>query len=246
MPRLKMTLAYDGTDFAGYQIQPNARTVQGELEKALMKIHKGQHIRTTASGRTDAGVHARGQVVHFDSDLDIPEKNWLKAIQANIPEDIVIRKVEYVHDDFHARFDVKKREYRYRVLASETLDVFRRLYAYHVPNPLDVDAMQEALTYVIGTHDFTSFCSMKTDVEEKTRTIYNAELFQDNDEIIFRFVGNGFLYNMVRILVGTTLEIGMRKRRASDMHTILASRSRKQAGKTAPPHGLCLWSVSYE
>lgn len=246
MPRLKMTLAYDGTDFAGYQIQPNARTVQGELEKALMKMHKGQHIRTTASGRTDAGVHARGQVVHFDSDLDIPEKNWLKAIQANIPEDIVIRKVEYVHDDFHARFDVKKREYRYRVLASETLDVFRRLYAYHVPNPLDVDAMQEALTYVIGTHDFTSFCSMKTDVEEKTRTIYNAELFQDNDEIIFRFVGNGFLYNMVRILVGTTLEIGMGKRRASDMHTILASRSRKQAGKTAPPHGLCLWSVSYE
>lgn len=246
MPRLKMTLAYDGTDFAGYQIQPNARTVQGELEKALMKMHKGQHIRTTASGRTDAGVHARGQVVHFDSDLDIPEKNWLKAIQANVPEDIVIRKVEYVHDDFHARFDVKKREYRYRVLASETLDVFRRLYAYHVPNPLDVDAMQEALTYVIGTHDFTSFCSMKTDVEEKTRTIYNAELFQDNDEIIFRFVGNGFLYNMVRILVGTTLEIGMGKRRASDMHTILASRSRKQAGKTAPPHGLCLWSVSYE
>ncbi len=246
MPRLKMTLAYDGTDFAGYQIQPNARTVQGELEKALMKMHKGQHIRTTASGRTDAGVHARGQVVHFDSDLDIPEKNWLKAIQANVPEDIVIRKVEYVHDDFHARFDVKKREYRYRVLASETLDVFRRLYAYHVPNPLDVDAMQKALTYVIGTHDFTSFCSMKTDVEEKTRTIYNAELFQDNDEIIFRFVGNGFLYNMVRILVGTTLEIGMGKRRASDMHTILASRSRKQAGKTAPPHGLCLWSVSYE
>lgn len=246
MPRLKVTLAYDGTNFAGYQIQPNTRTVQGELEQALMKLHKGKHVRTVASGRTDAGVHAKGQVVHFDSDLKIPEQNWKKALQTNVPEDIAIRQVEYVHDNFHARYDVTKKEYRYRILVSDTLDVFRRLYTYHVPYPLDVEAMKEALQYIIGTHDFTSFCSMKTDVEEKTRTIFNAELFQEKDEIIFRFVGNGFLYNMVRILVGTVLEIGMGKRQSSDMQKILAARSREQAGKTAPPHGLILWSVSYD
>lgn len=246
MPRIKATLAYDGTSFAGYQIQPNARTVQGELEKALMQLHKGKHVRTVASGRTDAGVHARGQVVHFDSHLEIPEQNWVKALQANLPKDIVIKQVEYVSDDFHARFDATKKEYRYRILTSDTLDVFRRFYTYHVPYRLNLNAMKEALQYVIGTHDFTSFCSLKTDVEEKTRTIFVAELLEEQDEIIFRFVGNGFLYNMVRILVGTVLEIGLEKRHSQDMPAILAARSREQAGKTAPPQGLCLWSVSYD
>lgn len=246
MPRLKAVLAYDGTAFAGYQIQPNARTVQGELEKALTKMHKGMHVRVVASGRTDARVHAKGQVIHFDTNLKMPEHNWVKALQTNLPNDIVIHQVNYVSDHFHARFDVKKKEYRYRILTSERQDVFRRHYTHHVSQPLNIDAMDRALQHVVGTHDFTSFCSMKTDVEEKTRTIFSAELRQIEDELIFRFVGDGFLYHMVRILVGTILEVGMGKRGHDEMKVILAARSRELAGKTAPPQGLFLWSVSYD
>ena len=246
MPRLKAVLAYDGTAFAGYQIQPDARTVQGELEDALAKMHKGKPIRTYASGRTDAGVHARGQVVHFDSPLQIPEKNWAKALQTLLPDDIAIRSVVRVKADFHARYDAKKKEYRYRILTSETPDVFRRHYTYHVPQPLNVGAMEAAIKDVVGTHDFTSFCSLKTAVEEKTRTIYAAHLQEEQDEIVLTFVGNGFLYNMVRILVGTIIEIGRGERERDAIKSILAARSRQFAGKTAPPQGLVLWSVSYE
>lgn len=246
MPRLKAVLAYDGTAFSGYQIQPNARTVQGELETALLKLHKGEPIRTYASGRTDAGVHARGQVIHFDSMLSIPERNWVKALQTLLPDDIVVRYVERARDNFHARYDAVKKEYRYRIVTSEVLDVFRRNYSLHVPQPLNTAAMEAALRAIKGTHDFTSFCSLKTDVEEKTRTIYEAELIERQDEIVLRFVGNGFLYNMVRILVGTILEIGRGEREPHDMKAILAARERAQAGKTASPQGLVLWSVSYE
>lgn len=246
MPRLKAVLAYDGTAFSGYQIQPNARTVQGELETALLKLHKGEPIRTYASGRTDAGVHARGQVIHFDSMLSIPERNWVKALQALLPDDIVVRYVERARDNFHARYDAVKKEYRYRIVTSEVLDVFRRNYSLHVPQPLNTAAMEAALRAIKGTYDFTSFCSLKTDVEEKTRTIYEAELIERQDEIVLRFVGNGFLYNMVRILVGTILEIGRGEREPHDMKAILAARERAQAGKTASPQGLVLWSVSYE
>lgn len=246
MPRMKATVAYDGTAFAGYQIQPNARTVQGELEAALTKLHKGEPVRTYASGRTDAGVHARGQVIHFDTALKIQESNWIKAMQALLPNDIVINDVQRAEDDFHARYDARMKEYRYRIVTSEFPDVFRRHYTLHVAQPLNVAAMQAALTYIVGTHDFTSFCSVKTDVEEKTRTIFKAELLSEHDEIVFRFVGNGFLYNMVRILIGTLLEVGRNERDPREMSEILTARSRERAGKTAPPQGLVLWSVSYE
>ncbi|MFA8438887.1 tRNA pseudouridine(38-40) synthase TruA [Pueribacillus sp. YX66] len=245
MSRLKAVIAYDGTAFAGYQIQPNMRTVQGELEMALTKIHKGEYVRTYASGRTDAGVHARAQVVHFDSNLSIPEQNWAKAMQALLPDDIVVRSVEKTNDDFHARYDAIKKEYRYRIVTSDVLDVFRRHYTLHIPQPLNITAMRAALVAVKGTYDFTSFCSLKTDIEEKTRTIYEAELVEVQDELVFRFVGNGFLYHMVRILVGTILEVGRGERTPHEMETILAARSREQAGKTAPPQGLVLWSVGY-
>lgn len=242
---MKATIAYDGTAFAGYQIQPNARTVQGELEAALTKLHKGEPVRTYASGRTDAGVHARGQVIHFDTSLKIPEPNWMKAMQALLPDDIVVHDVQRVEDGFHARFDARMKEYRYRIVLGGIQDVFRRHYTLHVPHRLNVDAIQMALSYVVGTHDFTSFCSVKTDVEEKKRTIYEAELIRERDELVFRFVGNGFLYNMVRILVGTLLEVGRNERDPHEMKEILAARSRERAGKTAPPQGLILWSVSY-
>lgn len=246
MPRLKAVLAYDGTAFAGYQIQPNARTVQGELERALAQIHKGEHIRTYASGRTDTGVHAVGQVVHFDTPLDIPKPNWVKAIQAPLPDDIIVHEVTRVSDDFHARYSASQKEYRYRIMTGKRVDVFRRKYTLHVPQPLNEAAIRTALKSIIGEHDFTSFCSAKTDVEERTRVIYEAELLKEQDELIFRFVGNGFLYNMVRILVGTLLEVGQGKRDPANMKQILAAQSREAAGRTAPPQGLVLWAVSYE
>lgn len=243
--RIKCTIAYDGTYFAGYQIQQQKRTVQGELERALSLIHKGQFVRVYASGRTDATVHAHGQVIHFDTPLSIPDGKWPKALNALLPDDVIVKEASEVSPSFHARFSVKKKEYRYRVWTGEK-NVFLRHYVYHYPYPLNVAAMNEALHDLIGTHDFTSFCSAKTEIEDKVRTIYEAEVIPQGDELIFRLVGNGFLYNMVRIIVGTVLEIGRGERRAEEMKTILEQKNRSAAGKTAPGHGLYLWHVSYD
>ncbi|MGO4890150.1 tRNA pseudouridine(38-40) synthase TruA [Anaerobacillus sp. MEB173] len=246
MKRLKCTIAYDGSGFSGYQVQPQKRTVQGEIEASLNKIHKGRHIPVVGSGRTDATVHAEGQVIHFDTPLDIPCENWQKALRALLPTDIVVKKVEEVSNEFHARFNVIKKEYRYRVLRTELQDVFRRSYTYHYPSPLNIDDMREAAEYIVGTHDFTSFCSAKTSVDDKTRTISEIEILEDNDELVFRFVGNGFLYNMVRILVGTLLEVGIHKKKSEEIKSILEAKNRDMAGKTAPGHGLFLWKVTYD
>ncbi|MED0685454.1 tRNA pseudouridine(38-40) synthase TruA [Anoxybacillus ayderensis] len=245
MRRIKCTIAYDGTHFAGYQIQQQKRTVQGELEHALSIIHKGQFVRVYASGRTDATVHAYGQVIHFDTPLAIPDEKWPKALNALLPDDVIVKEASEVPPSFHARFSVKKKEYRYRVWIGEK-NVFLRHYVYYYPYKLHVTAMNEALRYVIGTHDFTSFCSAKTEIDDKVRTIYEAEVIQEGEELIFRLVGNGFLYNMVRIIVGTVLEVGRGERRAEEMKTILQQKSRSAAGKTAPGHGLYLWHVSYD
>jgi tRNA pseudouridine38-40 synthase len=246
MQRLKCTIAYDGTNFAGYQIQPNKRTVQGELEHALATMHKGQSIRVFASGRTDAGVHAHGQVVHFDSPMEIPVVGWVKALNALLPDDIVVKEVEKVDSSFHARFSAISKEYRYKVRIAQEKDVFSRNYAFHFPHLLNYDAMKEALQFIVGTHDFTSFCSAKTEIEDKVRTIYEADFVILDSELIFRFVGNGFLYNMVRILVGTMLDVGQGKIHPADIPAIIKGKDRSLAGKTAPSHGLYLWKVYYD
>jgi tRNA pseudouridine38-40 synthase len=244
--RIKCIVAYDGTNFAGYQIQPNKRTVQGELEHALTTMHKGQSIRVFASGRTDAGVHAYGQVIHFDSPLTIPVNGWIKALNALLPDDIVVKEVEKVDSSFHARFSVTSKEYRYKVRITQEKDVFSRNYTFHFPYSLNYDAMKEAMQFVIGTHDFTSFCSAKTEIEDKVRTIYEADFTISESELIFRFIGNGFLYNMVRILVGTILDVGQGKINPSDIPAIIEGKDRSLAGKTAPGHGLYLWKVYYD
>ncbi len=243
--RYKCILAYDGTGFAGYQVQPGKRTVQVEVEQALSKIHKGENIRIAASGRTDAGVHARGQVIHFDSDLQIPAERWKKALNAMLPEDISIVDVAPVDSNFHARFDSVRKEYRYRISLSEERDPFLRHYAYHYPFPLDLDAMKEAAHYLVGTHDFTSFCSAKTEVIDKVRTVEEIIFTTTDDEMVIQFIGNGFLYNMVRIMTGTLLEVGSGRRAPAEIENILAAKDRVQAGKTAPGHGLYLWKVDY-
>lgn len=245
MQRYKCIVAYDGTGFAGYQVQPGKRTVQLEIEQALSKIHKGDSVRIAASGRTDAGVHARGQVVHFDSKLQIPGERFKKALNAMLPRDISILDASQVDMDFHARFTSVRKEYRYRISLSEERDPFLRDYAYHYPYRLDLEAMKEAAHYLQGTHDFTSFCSAKTEVVDKVRTVEEIIFNTSEDELVIQFIGNGFLYNMVRIMTGTLLEVGSGKKAPAEMKGILAAKDRVQAGKTAPGHGLYLWKVDY-
>ena len=245
MKRYKCLVAYDGTLFSGYQVQPNKRTVQGEVENALKKLHKGEEVKVSASGRTDAGVHARGQVIHFDSELSIPLSKWAIAINSLLPDDVVILSAEEADSDFHARFDAKGKEYRYFLNLSSKRDPFTRHYAFQYPYSLNLTAMQEAAAHLIGTHDFTSFCSAKTEVEDRVRELKHIEFIRNGDSLELRFVGNGFLYNMVRILVGTLLEVGAGEIDPQLMIDILAKKDRSFAGKTAPAHGLYLWSVHY-
>ncbi|MBM7573060.1 tRNA pseudouridine(38-40) synthase TruA [Aquibacillus albus] len=246
MDRIQCIISYDGTNFSGYQIQPNGRTVQAEVEKALTRMHKGLPIRVIASGRTDARVHAVGQVIHFDTSLNIPIQNWRQAFNALLPEDIRVKEVKRASNEFHARYDVVEKEYRYFILNTENEDVFLRNYTYHVRQPLDMKAMSEACDYLEGTHDFTSFCAANTSVKDKTRTLYDVSCFQEDGKVVFVFKGSGFLYNMVRILVGTLIEVGKGKRPPLNMKRVIDLQDRGAAGKTAPPQGLYLWNVNYE
>lgn len=245
MQRFKCKIAYVGTSYSGYQVQPNKVTVQSEIERALMKLHKGTQVRISASGRTDAGVHAKGQVIHFDSPLNIPEDKWQLALNSLLPDDISILAVSKVHCDFHARFDVVKKEYRYFIYPSKTRDPFLQPFAVQFKYPLNVSNMIAASQFLIGTHDFTSFCSAKTEMEDRVRTIHQIELLEENGLLVFRFVGNGFLYNMVRILVGTLLEVGTGERDPASIPELIENKDRTTTGKTAPAHGLYLWEVFY-
>lgn len=245
MQRYKCIISYDGTRFSGYQVQPNKRTVQSDFEAVLTKMHKGRYVKIAGSGRTDAGVHAKGQVIHFDSALPIPEKKWEMALNSLLPEDIAVLSVAKVQDSFHARFDACGKEYRYFLYLSSKRDPFQRNYAYQYPNQLNLDAIKEASQYLLGTHDFSSFCSAKTEMEDKVRTIETIELLEEGEFLCFRFVGNGFLYNMVRILVGTLIEVGSGARKPIEILDIMEKRDRRFAGKTAPAHGLYLWEVFY-
>lgn len=245
MQRVKCIISYDGTSFSGYQVQLDKRTVQLELERVLAIMHK-RDVRVVASGRTDAGVHAYGQVIHFDTDLQIPASNWVKAFNAMLPEDIAILSAEYVDDSFHARFDPVGKQYRYVIDLGAIRNPLRRNYAYHYPYSLDIEKIREAIPYIVGTHDFTSFSAVRTDVKDKVRTIHRIDCIQEGNELTLIFEGNGFLYNMVRILTGTLIEVGSGKRKPEELKKILESRDRAAAGKTAPAQGLYLWEVYYQ
>lgn len=239
-------MSYDGAHFSGYQIQFGKRTVQGEVEKALAQIHKGRPIQTAASGRTDKGVHAKSQVFHFDTSLEIPEPNWQKALNSLLPDDIYIKCVERVSDTFHARFDAFAKEYRYFIRQETEPDVFLRHYVYHFPYELDLEAIKTACRYLEGTHDFTTFSSAKASVKgSRVRTLYQARCEQTSDGLAFIFCGDGFLYHMVRILVGHLLDIGRGEQIPSDIPELFAKKDRRLAGATVPPQGLYLWEVFY-
>lgn len=244
MRRLRCVVGYDGTDFSGFQVQPDQTTIQGEIEAALYRI-TGEEIQIHGSGRTDAGVHARGQVIHFDTKSHIPLDKWRFVLNNQLPDAIVICSVEEAPESFHARFDVQVKEYRYCIDNGPVADVFRHRYADHIRFPLDVEAMQQAARHLVGEHDFTSFCSAKTFVEDKVRTVYGLTVERRGDEVWVTCRGNGFLYNMVRIIVGTLVEVGQGKRAASELADILAACDRERAGKTAPAKGLTMWEVVY-
>ena len=246
MRRLKATISYDGTLFAGYQVQPGERTVQLEIEAVLTKMHKGEKVKITASGRTDARVHATGQVIHFDTPLLIPVDRYKKALNVQLPRDIRVLAVEEVPDDFHARYSVSGKRYRYIWNCAEEQSPFRRHYTVETngvrPN---IESMQKAAQYIIGTHDFTCFCAANTSVVDKVRTVHSLNFSWQDEELHMVIEGNGFLYNMVRIIAGTLWEVGIGKRDADDLEGIVSSMDRGKAGKTAPAHGLYLEKVFY-
>lgn len=245
--RYLAVVSYDGSNYAGYQIQPDQLTIQAVIEQALAKMHKGKPIKITASGRTDAGVHAYGQVFHYDSELAIPEANWKKALNSLLPDDIVILKVKKVTSSFHARYDALEKTYQYVILNSDDPSPFEVNYSTFIAEELDVSLINAACQYLIGEHDFTAFCAANSSVKgDKIRTIYDAHCKQDRDRLILSFTGNGFLYNMVRIIVGTLIEIGQGKRPVADLPKIINSKDRSLAGKTAPPQGLYLDHVTYK
>lgn len=247
MVKIKCTISYDGTNFSGFQIQPNKRTIQAEIEAALQRMHKGEHIRIQSSGRTDKGVHARWQVIHFETMLDIPPANWKKALNTLLPRDIAIRQVEVVPATFHARFDAIEKEYRYFVLNTDEPDVFKRNYTYFDTAYIDVEKMQEACKIFEGTHDFTSFCSAKATVKgSKVRTLHEVQCKKEEDTIEFILRGNGFLYHMARIIVSVLLDVGKGIINIEDIDQMFARKDREYVGMTIPPEGLYLWNVIYE
>lgn len=244
--RYKILIAYDGTPFAGYQTQVNADTVQDKIEQALKKLAKGQFVRIHAASRTDAGVHATGQVAHFDFPFNIAPEGLFKGLNTLLPDSIVIRDVKRVSPEFHSRYDVVGKKYEYRILNSQLKNPFKRHFTTHHPYPKDIQLAQEALQYLEGEHDFSSFVASNTDVVDKVRTIYEASVREENDEWIFTFVGDGFLYNMIRIIVGTVIEIAEGKRDPKDIAKIIEAKDREQAGKTFPPTGLFLVEIYYD
>lgn len=246
--RYKARIAYDGTHFSGFQIQSNTRTVQGELEASLSKLAKGKKIRVHGAGRTDAGVHARGQIIHFDFPFFIEIEGMQRALNAMTTSEIAVTHIELTDKDFHSRFKAKGKMYRYTVDNNRFRDPFLRHFSSHHRYPMALEPVEEALQYFLGTHDFTSFASTHGETSHNTRTIYQAsvEMNRENNEWVFTFVGNGFLYNMIRIIMGTLLEVADGRRQATDIPVILAAKDREAAGKTAAPEGLCMVEVYYD
>jgi tRNA pseudouridine38-40 synthase len=237
MRNICMVVSYDGTAYNGFQTQPIGRTIQDEIEKAI--------IRIDGSGRTDAGVHAYGQVFNFRTQSPIPVERWALALNTRLPNDIVIRRAEEVPESFHSRRWAKRKTYRYSIGTGKHPDVFRRSYQFHHYNPLDVEAMRRALEYLVGEHDFTSFTSIHSTKSSHVRTIYEARMEVSEGVIHTYITGNGFLYNMVRIIMGTLLWIGEGKWKSDYMAEILKAQNREKAGPKAMAHGLTLMDVSY-
>lgn len=244
MPNVKMVIAYDGTDFHGFARQKDLRTVQGTLETVLGSI-TGEAVEVFGSGRTDAGVHARAQVIHFRQENGPPPSRYPYVMRRALPPDIVAVSTEIVPDAFHARFSAKSKTYRYTIDRSRIPDVFTRRYVWHVPTEMDLDEMHEAAAVLVGEHDFTSFCAASTPIENKVRTIYELRLVERGSYLDVYCTGSGFLQNMVRIVAGTLVDVAEGRMSPEQVAHALQGKDRRLAGRTAPASGLTLWEVHY-
>lgn len=263
---LCLVLGYDGTRYNGFQSQPSGNTIQDQLEAAIRML-TDEEIHVTGAGRTDAGVHARRMFVNFHTESKIPIERWAIALNTRLPNDIVVHTAQEVSESFHARRHASNKTYRYTINCRKFPDLFRRNYEFHHPTPLNIEAMQAGLQYLLGEHDFTSFTSPLSDKPHHVRTIYDARIETEPpaDEMasmlesvdlarypgktrgVFHLYikGNGFLYQMVRIIVGTLLQVGQGKRTPREIAAILDAKDRSRAGPTAVPHGLTLWNIEY-
>ena len=248
MVRYKATISYDGTLFSGFQRQPNARSIQEELEKTLLRLNSGTPVTVHGAGRTDAGVHAYGQVIHFDLPQERDPEKVRFGLDTQCPDDIDIVSIELVSEEFHARYNKHSKTYEFLVDAGRPKNPMMRNYATHYPYPLDVEKMQAAIQKLEGTHDFTGFTASGTSVEDKVRTITEARLVEDAEHhrLVFTFSGNGFLYKQIRNMVGTLLKIGNDRMPIEQIDLILEKKDRNLAGPTAAPNGLYLKEIRYE
>ncbi len=241
--RIRMTVAYDGTNYHGWQVQDNGITIESELNRCLTELLK-EPIQVIGASRTDSGVHALGNVAVFDTLSRMPAGKIAYALNQRLPEDIRIQKSEEVPGDWHPRYCESRKTYEYRIYRGEFPQPVKRLYSYFTYHPLDVGRMREAAAYLEGEHDFRSFCQTGAQVRSTVRTLYALWVEEQGQDLVIRVCGNGFLYNMVRIIAGTLLEVGQGKREPESMRDILEAADRAAAGPTAPAHGLTL--VRYE
>jgi len=249
MEKYKLVLAYDGTHFSGWQFQPNALSIQEVIETALKRVLRLDVVALVSAGRTDAGVHARGQVAHFKAQPDLDLLLLLRALNGILPKDIRILQIERVPFSFHARYSAISKTYHYHIYLDKVVDPFRHLYVYHCHCPLNYALMQEAAHHFIGTHDFTSFAneaSKGSAAKNPVRTLHRLDICEEEGGMRFEFEGDGFLYKMVRNITGALIGVGKNILLPFDIPTLLAKRDRREVGAAAPAHALFLMNVSYE
>ena len=245
MKNIRLTIEYDGKDFNGWQKQPNKLNIQGEIERAIEEI-TGEKVDLIASGRTDAGVHDLAQMANFKTNSNLPVKKYPIALNTKLKKSIRIQKAEEVEEGFHSRYHCKQKTYRYVINNSEQGSSIYRNLEYFVPNKLNVEKMQEAVKYFEGEHDFKAFKASGTSSKSSVRIIYKTKVEKQGDRIIIELTGNGFLYNMVRIIAGTLVEVGLGKIEPNEIPEIIEKGERTRAGKTLPPQGLYLVKVEYQ
>ncbi len=243
--RIRLVVAYDGTNYHGWQLQKNGNTIEQELNKALSSL-LGEEIAVIGASRTDAGVHALGNIAVFDTISPIPAEKYSYALNQRLPEDIRIQNSDQVENDWHPRHQNSKKTYEYRIYLGEFPMPVKRLYTLHCYHALSVEAMEEAARYLVGEHDFKSFCQVNAQVESTVRTLYEVTVEKKEQELVIRVCGNGFLYNMVRIIAGTLIEVGQGKRKPEELAGIIEKKDRSAAGPTAPPQGLILMKYEFQ
>lgn len=244
MRNIKLIIEYDGKKFGGWQKQPTKLNIQGEIEEAIKEI-TGENVELTASGRTDSGVHSLGQVANFKTNSCIEIEKIPYAINSKLKKSIIIKNAYEVDENFHARYNCKGKKYRYIINNSQQGTAIYRDLEYHVPQKLDILKMKESIKYFEGEHDFKGFRASGTSSKSSIRTIYKAEVIEEGDRVIIELTGNGFMYNMVRIISGTIVDVGLGKIKPEEIPAIIEAKDRNKAGKTLPAYGLYLVEVYY-